>query len=237
VGEEVQVFLVDQKMLSFHPDDTITLHYDTRWGVTSVNEITNVVLGMDVGTRHGRVWAQCEADGVWGYFPVRQTPDREASRFKIVDNRAVYLNPVFHVTHSKKRKETNDCYKAYAAFRKYLYGVIKLRGETPRASDGYNDWGVRNQPATEFSTAEYEQNFGPKYHGLLKIQHEDMFGTPEEQYKAAMYVMYRVPFTVASAKVALNLVIDKVHRDSLFDEVVHKDGKIRKDAYGKVFID
>jgi hypothetical protein len=235
VGDEVQVFLGDQKMLSFHPDDTITLHYYTHWGAVSINEITTIVLGMDVATRIGKVWAQCEADGVWGYFPVRQA-SKEGSRFKIVDNRAVYLNPVFHVTHSKKRKEANGCYKTYAAFRKYLYGIIKLRGESPRASGGYNYGGWRNQPATGFSNEEYEEYFGPKYYGQLKIQHEDLFGTPEEQYKAAMCVMYRVPFTVASAKKALNLVIDKVHRDSLFYEVVHKDGKIRKDTYAKVFI-
>ena len=237
VDEEIRVSMGGTDFLIFHPDDTITLKYDTRWSAASINEITTYVLGIAVYTVDHRVWARCQADGVWGLFPVR-TGSGEHSRFKIVDGEAVYLNPLFCTTYRKKRKEANACYKQYADFRKFLYGVIKLRGETPRVCGRMFNYFPRHVQTTEFTSKEYEEYFGADVYIQLKkycaeLTHATMHA---DMFKAVMALMWQKPFTVAAAKNELEKYVCRTNAETIFEIVTHTDGKIHKDKYRRFLV-
>jgi hypothetical protein len=237
VSEEVRVSVGSTDFLIFHPDDTITIQYDIRWGSASINEITSYVLGMPVYTADHRVWAQCQADGVWGSFPVRIGAG-ERSRFKIVDGMAVYLNPLFCTAYRKKRKEANACYKQYEDFRKFLYGVIKLRGETPRVCGRVFNYFPQHIQTTEFTNTEYEEHFGKNvYVQLEKYRAELTHATMHaDMFKTVMALMWHRPFTIAAAKDELEKYIDRMNVETIFEIVTHTDGKIHKDKYRRILM-
>ena len=240
----VHIRFEDHIVVTFKPDDTIEVYnYPYRREPSAFNEILTLVLGHRFFIKGNIVWVECLADtNNVGSYPVSM--ERPSNMFKYDPElrRLRYINPVYPVTHRIRRKELAEVRKKYAAFSRYMCGIIKLRGETERTcyADKFRWPVINNQPHTQFTYDEYVEAFGGDFTWGSGSSYyynpiPGMFGEPEEQYRAVMRLMKGHAHTEKKAKQLLHQYILFIERDHVLEEVTHKDGNVHLDKYQRYF--
>jgi hypothetical protein len=126
-----------------------------------------------------------------------------------------YVNPVYPTKHVLKKKEYNQIRKLYADFTKYAVGLAKLGGD---------DEALR---ALAWETR------GLKVHELM------LSNDTEDNYKAYAYLYatrsrYHRPDKEILGRI--NCVIKNLYKNTVFEEIEVRDGRIVRDSNGEYFV-
>jgi hypothetical protein len=136
-NNEIIVCLYATDVATYHEDGRIEVCVDV-YSTQSTHALLSAVLGVWVSGFDGGTWVSCEAEGVKGYFPLKngkgvfRRDENSASRYSLI-----YENPVFPTRRTLNRKKHNEVRKSYAGFIKYFDSFFKLTDRGERIDRAY----------------------------------------------------------------------------------------------------
>lgn len=125
-GEDIVCRCYGTNVVTYHPDNTITVHVPARWRTNTTATFIMDVLGryrMGAGVRDHDVVLWLKGDGA------RYMRVGEATKFKIESNGNLTLlsNDREHHVHAIDRKRMNELRKSIKPFRDYVRAALNLR--------------------------------------------------------------------------------------------------------------
>lgn len=206
-------------IMTFHPDDTVTVRTSPYWLKATGHDMVQAVMGIKVWTEAHDSWVRCK-DGAFKLRPQPRmkwdnksnsyTPavglDETANKFKwesydkYPGGEWTFINPLKPIVHVIDRKGAKAVRERYAAFSTYLSAMGKLRRDNPPDFDEYAGvFGVADGYA--LTTMSYKPWWA------LKVPTVDSSGfdharaaelcalmasdKPEDQYKAFLWLTFR----------------------------------------------
>lgn len=245
-------------IMTFHPDDTVTVRTSPYWLKATGHDMVQSVMGLRIWTEAHDSWVQCEG----GSFKLRPQPrmtwnsetqtynppegaDLAINRFKwepyegkpLVNGRWVYLNPLKPQVHVINRKGAKAVRERYAAFSQYLSAMSKLRRDNAPSFEEYVEaFGVAG--GYEPSGMNYKPWWAIKLQqvGSPNFKHEQASelcqlmasNNPENQYRAFLWLTFREWGGTNAAK-AMDRALLMHHHDEML--------KIKEREHGEKAID
>lgn len=161
-------------IICLYSTDVVTYHEDGRievcvggYSTQSTHALLGAVLGVWVSGFDSGTWVTCVAEGVDGYFPLKNGKGVFRRSVGATDyyNRLIYENPVFPTIRTINRKKHNEVRKPYAGFIKYLDSFLKLTD--PNEPLGRTYYGVTH---TEFSDAALSGDLDKWYEAAVALR-------------------------------------------------------------------
>lgn len=243
-------------IMTFHPDDTVTVRTSPYWLKATGHDMVQSVMGLKIWTEAHDSWVQCEG----GSFKLRAQPrmqwsdktqtyipavglDKTANRFKwepydkYPGGEWVYLNPPKPIVHVIDRKGAKAVRERYAAFSQYLSAMSKLRRDNPPNFDeyveafgvagGYEPSKMNYKPWWAIKVAQVDNN---------QFTHERAAelcalmasDQPEDQHKAFLWLTFR-HFRAKHAAKMMDRALLMHHHDEML--------KIKEREHGEKAID
>lgn len=122
---DVACVLYETEVVTFHPDNTITLHVPERWQTTTTATFITAVLGwnrVSSGVKDGNVTLALRGDSNY----IRLSTSTKLG-IKETGNLTLLGGNLVNIVYTINRKKMNAARAKVLKFRKYLAGVVKLR--------------------------------------------------------------------------------------------------------------
>ena len=133
---DIVVRLHSSDIVSFKPGGHIHVS-NGGWASTTTHDVMQAVLGVSVTTHQNSTWVQTTA----GWMPLRKAHARDGAVveenifWRDADGPLSAVNINYPTITRVNKTEANIVRKAYAPFRKYMHGLIKLRDHEPFANE------------------------------------------------------------------------------------------------------
>jgi hypothetical protein len=229
--------------VTFHQDDTMTIHYG-RNSFVMMGMFIQQVLGVWAGQEHNMFTVNTISG--------RSVIPKEGLKVKFVYDPhfgvEAFNSPVTFVHHIK-RKEKQAVLNKYQGIRDYLTGFVKVREYAYTEPELKMVFGVTYQQHTDQNgkTQRWESIQYPRFSIANSHDVEQMFAWLESEeasdnYKGALAIMWECsPYEKRNPKIhkAMAVLDDYIlarHKHEVFKEIQVPEGTIRRDNYGKFFI-
>lgn len=155
-GEDVQFICYRTPVVTYHPDDTITINTD-GWASVSTHQFIDQVLGIRANGYRGMTALTINGN--------KYLIDGKSQSLKVKwegfgGSWTILSGIKTQFSHRLKRKEANNVRARYKAFADYFKGYIKLRSETINRRWGADYTGIRIS-AQEIAAAFGMSDFHP----------------------------------------------------------------------------
>lgn len=224
-----------QKLVTFEPSGTVTVHGRGRGGSAATNERLSKLLGTTFQTHQYDVWVQCSffdnGEHKCGSLPLRR--DVPSTFVRGSEYGLTFVNYKFPVTHRINKPKLKEVLRPMLPFLSYVEGLAKLQeratptftAETIAEVYGWADEARRraNPPPSLRWGNEVQQNREEFFRLVASDDHEDRF-------KAAIMLSYNSYYN-SSARETLMEKLMRAKPNDIFDKQEHRDGLLVKDRY------
>lgn len=234
--------------VTFHKDDTMTIHYG-RNSFVMMGMFIQQVLGVWAGQEHNMFTINTiAADGL---AIGRSVIPKEGLKVKFVYEPffgVEALNAPVTFVHHINRKEKQEVLNKYQGIRDYLTGFVKVREYAYTDPEMKAAFGVAYEQHTDSKgkTQRWESIQYPRFSIANPNDVEQMFAWLESEeasdnYKGALAIMWECsPYEKRNPKIhkAMAVLDDYIlarHKHEVFKEIQVPEGTVRRDSYGKFF--